>query len=599
MHKSLRANRKLLILVFVFCTTVAFCTGAHATYSVAAQASSPTPTPTPSPDPEKDRLQREADLATLKKTKAVADKDAEQARMDELTARFPKPTTSPLEGKTTVEGAVIESQMVSYVSLARAADRIVERIKGNFNHGENLAVYNEQDVNLILNYKVATSQIDALVNFGYCKILTANVTNGICPTGAAKAPHIGAIPLAGVLPIAQSFLGAFVDFTALLRTNVEIKGQTFAIDEAPLVAEIFRSAKGLNPSFEPVLTKAEDIANYKSAHGFPQPGNFYYPYVFPPDINLDRGSELLQRLEDVHKLRGDAQEIIDAIQTDSDDIDKSTAKIKDLQTTINQTLPKQSADTVALVGTLIQANCRPLSSDVATIETEAPPNQSDDMVKLIAKVSAKCPKIDSDKLAQILGLGNTLTDTSKALAKAKTDLGDAQTKEKTAEGDLTTQLRNLQLNIKHSATPAGQPPPQPTADQIKEAATAAVAQLKQINTQFDNLVTSLLQSQPGTTNPLTNYIKVERLNAALSTDKTNKAYWLQVKVINAGGNNRVKSNLIVDIFTGGNRLSHSGGVIVEYHLFDVDGKSIDSGTVSDYTDYIKADKIHEMTGSKN
>ena len=40
-------------------------------------------------------------------------------------------------------------------------------------------------------------------------------------------------------------------------------------------------------------------------------------------------------------------------------------------------------------------------------------------------------------------------------------------------------------------------------------------------------------------------------------------------------------------------------MIVEYHLFDVDGKSIDSGTVSDYTDYIKADKIHEMTGSKN
>ncbi len=43
--------------------------------------------------------------------------------------------------------------------------------------------------------------------------------------------------------IAKSFLGAFVDLTALLRTNVDIKGQSFDIDEVPLVSEVFRAAR--------------------------------------------------------------------------------------------------------------------------------------------------------------------------------------------------------------------------------------------------------------------------------------------------------------------------------------------------------------------
>jgi hypothetical protein len=88
---------------------------------------------TPTPDEEKERLQREADLATLKKTKAEADQTVAEVRRAEIEAMLPKPTSSPLEGKTTVEGAVMESQMISYVSLARDADRIVAAIKGNFN----------------------------------------------------------------------------------------------------------------------------------------------------------------------------------------------------------------------------------------------------------------------------------------------------------------------------------------------------------------------------------------------------------------------------------------------------------------------------------
>jgi hypothetical protein len=66
---------------------------------------------------------------------------------------------------------------------------------------------------------------------------------------------------------------------------------------------------------------------------------------------------------------------------------------------------------------------------------------------------------------------------------------------------------------------------------------------------------------------------------------------LELKVINAVGNNRIKTNLIVDIFRGGNRVSHSGGVIAQYNLFKPSGQSIVSGVASVYTKYIDAGKI--------
>jgi hypothetical protein len=571
------ATTLIMMCVAILTLATVFSFNPTTTTVVFAQAE---PSPSPTPDEEKDRLQREADLATLKKTKSVADKDAAEAQKAELEARFPKPTTSPLEGKTTVEGAVIESQMIAYISLSRAADRIVDAIKDKFG-GQNLAVYNEQDVNLMLNYKVATSQIDALVDKGYCKILTPAATNGVCPTPTptGTTPQTFAVP--SVLPIARSFLGAFVDFTALLRTNVEIKGQSFAVDEAPLVAEIFRSAKGERPLY----LKPEDHFDSHKINA----GSFYYPYVFPPDLKVERGSEILSRLEDVHKLRGNAAQLIDAIEKDSADIETLAAKIKDLKKAIGETLPQQSADAVALAGTLIKAHCRRLSADVDGIKQLPEQQQSPAMVNLINSLEKKCPRIDPDKLAQILGLGNVLTDTAKALEKAKTAQSKAETDKTQKEHDLTKDLESLMLTL----------PPNPTPDELKNAATAALAQLKQINTQFDNLVTALLQSQPGGTNPLTNYIKAERLNAALSEGSLKDNYWLQLKVINAGGNNRIKTNLLIDIFTGGNRLSHSGGVIVEYHLFNSNGKSLQAGTVSDYTDYIKANRIHGITGSKD
>jgi hypothetical protein len=85
------------------------------------------------------------------------------------------------------------------------------------------------------------------------------------------------------------------------------------------------------------------------------------------------------------------------------------------------------------------------------------------------------------------------------------------------------------------------------------------------------------------------YLEAEKLYK-LMTDPSHKGYWVQMSVSKAGGNVRVVSIPIVDIFTG-NRIRFSGGAIVTYNIFDIHGKSMMSGVISDYEEYTSSKKI--------
>jgi DNA repair exonuclease SbcCD ATPase subunit len=124
-----------------------------------------------------------------------------------------------------------------------------------------------------------------------------------------------------------------------------------------------------------------------------------------------------------------------------------------------------------------------------------------------------------------------------------------------------------------------------------------IARLKAKNEQFAKFVEALVKADNASGfNSLTSYIKAEIILAALkgAEQKDTNFYWLQLKVLKAGGNNRIKTNLVVDIFTGGNRLSHSGGVVVEYILFDRNGLAKASAIFTEYSGYIKSGDIKKQ-----
>ena len=87
------------------------------------------------------------------------------------------------------------------------------------------------------------------------------------------------------------------------------------------------------------------------------------------------------------------------------------------------------------------------------------------------------------------------------------------------------------------------------------------------------------------------YMRAELATGIMNAQDNKRKYWLDVHVTKAASNQRNKSSAIVDIFTGGKRLSFSGGSIVNFRLFDSNGKVIASDTILTYIPYKQSKRL--------
>lgn len=71
----------------------------------------------------------------------------------------------------------------------------------------------------------------------------------------------------------------------------------------------------------------------------------------------------------------------------------------------------------------------------------------------------------------------------------------------------------------------------------------------------------------------------------------NNIYWIRIKNSKAGGNMRIKSNPLIDLFRGGNSVAFSGGAIAYYYILDNAGGIRKSGVVSSYVPYRKSSDV--------
>jgi hypothetical protein len=489
----------------------------------AATVTAQTPTPSPTPDSEEIRRLRE------EKTRAELKRDIVTAEKAEFDAKFPKPTSSPLAGETKVnDGAVIENEMVSYVSMAYAANRIVEKLKAHNDSLvpnekrllsiDSLAIYNKADVDLLLNYKALNNQLEIL-HLEFCKVLQRGTPG--CQTDAQGNFRTKSV-FRGI-PLVSSFLGSFVDLTALLRTNVTVQGHTFDIAEASLVSEVFRAMR--------------------AADGYGNAVELYYPAVFPPNLSADSSSELLERLEDLNDLKARV-----SVQTRAlEDKLKATVELK------------QKVDELKTFIKTAPAQIKAADDELSRLE------------RLRREVEGKGWRVPFDVLERIEKLRETIVK--------------IQAKQVKAPGDLSAAVAGL-------AALGSNDPENPENDKLEAQLRETLAKLKSVGERFDQFVANLIKTDAATgINTLTAYIRAEQLRRVL---QGKDSYWLQLSVVKAGGNNRIKTNLLVDIFTGGSRLSHSGGVIVQYNLYDPDGRSIVSDTLTEYTGYTKAGRIKRL-----
>jgi hypothetical protein len=117
---------------------------------------------------------------------------------------------------------------------------------------------------------------------------------------------------------------------------------------------------------------------------------------------------------------------------------------------------------------------------------------------------------------------------------------------------------------------------------------AAVKALTELNDRFQSFIDEFLKVGANGTNTLALFIKSEDIDQIMNNDTS---YWLEIRSVSAGGNNRTRKNLIW--FFAGARVDHSGGVILEYTLYDKTGAVVYSDKLSHYEGYVQPKEMRK------
>lgn len=121
-----------------------------------------------------------------------------------------------------------------------------------------------------------------------------------------------------------------------------------------------------------------------------------------------------------------------------------------------------------------------------------------------------------------------------------------------------------------------------------------IKSLTELNKRFQTFVDEFVKVDATGIHALALFIRSEDIENVMKGDHS---YWLEIKSVSAGGNNRVRKNLL-RYFTGA-KLDHSGGVIIEYTLYDKEGNVKYSDKLSIYEGYVEPKTIRNRDKFKD
>ncbi|HKS26486.1 MAG TPA: hypothetical protein VJS44_01640 [Pyrinomonadaceae bacterium] len=453
----------------------------------------------------------EAEVAKAEADAAKARIEAQQAEFD---AKFPKPSSSPLAGTTTTnDTAFIEELIQGNKAVNATAEQIANDIYNNgaLTNMRALVVQSPASINLLTSYEAGLKRIEVLkqayddISAEEDAALRANPAFQVdIPT--ARQAGTARRSIATALGAATSTVGSFVDLLSFFRTNVDIRGETFTVDEDVFVAALFAA---INTRFGGRV-------------------QLYYPTNVPPNLGDPTNSEILRRIKELYEKKDLAeskeQEIKERIALKREQIEGLTQLIAEAKKTLDDA-----------------AKTPPVQ-----VQTPASP--------------------------QPRGRGRS----ARGLGKQPVQTVVAALAPVPPEKTLKQQIQDYKDQIWR-------------LEQEISRLNRATSRLPGVNTQFTNLINDLLAvDKDSGLSLVTGYVLTEGLKEAM---KDAQSYWLTLEVIKAGGNRKVQSNLIWDVFRGGAKVTHSGGAVVHFNVYDKKGKSIYSGIRSSYLPYRSARKI--------
>jgi hypothetical protein len=482
-----------------------------------------------------DESEKVKQLEELKK-EAELRKAIAEARKAELEARFPKSDIETLKGETKLVGEKrVEEQLAGHISVADAANRIAAAIKNKYKDKINIVIYNQGDIQLLLIYSAATKRVDAYTG-RYTSIAAAELA-------ALNANPMWTVPTAPCDDRALASPGAGVGGAGFVNP---LGIATSFLGSFAEILSFFRTDVSITGSTfdvgEPVIV-TEVFRALRSKYG-DNNVSLYYPSEIPPGFDPRRDSPMLTSIEALFNAKAEA--------------DARAAQIAG-----------RVADKTEQRKTLVL--CQRFAGEA--------------QAKLQTLINTQQKAVDdvNTEIAKEPGGRATKPQATKLAAEHK-KLDDFKSR-------FDPQIATLEANKRAHNNDIAR------LDREIAALQAAAQPLPALNAQADLLVKDLIKVDEKTgLNPLTAFIRAEMIQYFM---KEYNAYWLKLRVVIAGGNTKVKTNLFVDVFNGGNRVFYSGASIVEYHLYNQSGESLLSDTTNSYVDYQKAKDLKKLTDSRS
>jgi len=502
-----------------------------------------TAAPTPTPSEEELRLQEEKRLTELRRDIELAKKAIRDAQPEEPEEPAPPaPSATPLAGDTTLENVKLEPEMVSYRAMSDAADVISKEIQQKKPGAQNIAIYDAQVVRDWRYYKALfpafQSQTNDLRNrykTGLCNIAKEFPDKKFVSDRYIALNNCPGVPQpAGIS--AAGIQTAFAAGTNLLKSFIDLTA-------------LFRTEtkiQGVSFTVEESALVAELFRALRNQYGTGDDKvRLYYPEVFPPRLSSDpQNPDPSSIVVIIGSLFLDKAEADDAIAKMSAEIDALNKRLKE---------PSGLKEKLEAQLSRIQALDNKVKNLTLALAAETKPE-----VRKILFGELGAAK------AELASLG---APTEASLKLKVEELKGEIKKQSDAIDPLEAGIKGLQAHIKL---------------------------LTGLNTRFIAFVDESVKIGTNGTSLLATFVKSQDLDLAMPGSES---YWLEIKSVSAGGNNRTRKNLI-RYFTGA-KLDHSGGIIVEYTLYENTGAVVYSDKLSVYGGYVEPKTIRNRDKFKD
>jgi hypothetical protein len=492
-----------------------------------------TPTVTPTPTEEELKLQQEKKILELQRDIENAKKAIREAQPQP--EKPPAPTATPLAGDTTLTEVKLEPEIVSYKAMSEAAKTLVFDIDTKFKTGtpldnsisiKKLAVY---DAQIVKDWRFYQALFPAFE--GQVTDIKQQYQNILCPDNDTDSTFKANHCLVAFMPKNAVGKRAFSLISKSVLPGAFAAGTTLVKSFIDLTS-LFRTEtkiEGKSVTIDESALVAEVFRELKNQH--PTELTLYYPEVFPPRVDPDEVSPTVTIIGELYLFKAEADRLI-KIKEKLNDVDKETLEEPtDKQNKANQELGL-------------------LKRFKATLE------------KLETALSQEADAVTIKRLRS--EIARTKTELSKIVPPKKLD-------------ERIKELDDLVKQLEKSM--------EPTKTLITSRETTIKA-LSDLNERFLKFVDQVIKPDNTGTNALTLFIKAEDIQNALGSEDS---YWLEIKSVSAGGNNRTRKNLIW--FFSGARVDHSGGVILEYTIYDRTGAVLWSDKLTHYEGYKEPKRI--------